>query len=441
MKRAALLACFSFVAFGVLPPIARAAIAIDPNSPSTLYFARSRGYFLRSDDGGTSWAVKSSGLPLQDVQAILALGTPTVLYAATDAGIYRSRDRGENWSTANAGLEGLTVFDVSGSPAQSVIFATTSSGAYKSSDAGASWVAAGALPAPAAIIAPDPTHPFIVYAGVSNSLYRSSDLGTTWVRTGAELPISTSAAIYSIAIDPNDPSTLMIVEASTLDGPRTHISDYELFVSHDRGNTVSRVPTPLDGGVLSAAFDSGSYACVGGHTSVATSADQGRNWSISSGANAFRFASSPGTPRVLAEGSDFTDQVLFLSDDHGYSWIRLPLSPCEGLREQLCLGQGRYRVGLSAFSGGQTLHGIAVPISPDAGAFWLFSENNLEVVVKIVDGRPFNGRFWFFAATLTDLGFTIGVETADHSNNRSFQQYPGEMRSFVDQSLWDPFPH
>lgn len=95
---------------------------------------------------------------------------------------------------------------------------------------------------------------------------------------------------------------------------------------------------------------------------------------------------------------------------------------------------------VTAFSGGQALHGIAVSITPYAGAFWLFSENNLEVVVKIVDGRPFNGRFWFFAATLTDLDFEIVVETADHSNNRGFQQYPGDMRSFVDQSLRDPLP-
>jgi hypothetical protein len=92
---------------------------------------------------------------------------------------------------------------------------------------------------------------------------------------------------------------------------------------------------------------------------------------------------------------------------------------------------GFYKVTLTAVSGGQEIPGIVFPMTADAGAFWLFSPNNLEVVVKIVDGRPVNGAYWFFAGTLTDVGYRIVVEDKNGSGLQ-FVQNQGEMRSFAD---------
>ncbi len=52
----------------------------------------------------------------------------------------------------------------------------------------------------------------------------------------------------------------------------------------------------------------------------------------------------------------------------------------------------------------------AVPLTPDTGAFWFFSPENLEIQIKVLDGCGVNDRFWVFAGGLTDTGVEITVE-------------------------------
>ena len=54
--------------------------------------------------------------------------------------------------------------------------------------------------------------------------------------------------------------------------------------------------------------------------------------------------------------------------------------------------------------------GQAVNLTPDTGYFWFFSHDNVEAVVKVLDGCGLNSRFWVFAAGLTDVEATITVE-------------------------------
>jgi len=51
----------------------------------------------------------------------------------------------------------------------------------------------------------------------------------------------------------------------------------------------------------------------------------------------------------------------------------------------------------------------AVPLTGDTGYFWFFSSNNVELVIKVVDGRAFNGFFWVFYGALSDVAYTITV--------------------------------
>jgi hypothetical protein len=57
------------------------------------------------------------------------------------------------------------------------------------------------------------------------------------------------------------------------------------------------------------------------------------------------------------------------------------------------------------------VHGSGVPVklTSDSGAFWFFSDTNYELMVKALDACSFNGRYWFFAAGLTDVGVEITV--------------------------------
>jgi hypothetical protein len=48
--------------------------------------------------------------------------------------------------------------------------------------------------------------------------------------------------------------------------------------------------------------------------------------------------------------------------------------------------------------------GKVLRLTPETVAFHFGNPSNLEVVVKVLDGRGVNGRYWIFAAGLTDVG-------------------------------------
>ncbi len=83
--------------------------------------------------------------------------------------------------------------------------------------------------------------------------------------------------------------------------------------------------------------------------------------------------------------------------------------PCVAGANVLCLNGSRFRVSASfqTTSGGGTA--TAVPLTGDTGYFWFFSSNNVEVVIKVVDGRAVNGRFWVFAGGLTNVNVVLTV--------------------------------
>jgi hypothetical protein len=58
---------------------------------------------------------------------------------------------------------------------------------------------------------------------------------------------------------------------------------------------------------------------------------------------------------------------------------------------------------------GGTGKGIAVPLTSDSGYFWFFENTNVELMVKMLDGRSVNGHFWLFWGALTDVQFTMTV--------------------------------
>src|SRR5262249_45590628 len=76
---------------------------------------------------------------------------------------------------------------------------------------------------------------------------------------------------------------------------------------------------------------------------------------------------------------------------------------CVPAPDALCL-DGRFRVGVQFTDprNGVRSAAVAVPLTGASGSFWFFGPENLELLVKIVDGRPVNDRFWFFHGGLSD---------------------------------------
>ncbi|MCG8457577.1 MAG: hypothetical protein MI919_14985 [Holophagales bacterium] len=98
--------------------------------------------------------------------------------------------------------------------------------------------------------------------------------------------------------------------------------------------------------------------------------------------------------------------------------IDLPLYPqgsC-GTGPSLCLGQGgRFRVDVDWQSSDDADVGKPHGLTRDTGHFWFFESDNVEVVLKVLDGCEINGHYWIYASGLTDVAVSLTVTDTETS--------------------------
>jgi uncharacterized delta-60 repeat protein len=83
-------------------------------------------------------------------------------------------------------------------------------------------------------------------------------------------------------------------------------------------------------------------------------------------------------------------------------------SPCVATDSSLCLG-GRFEVKATYSTASQAGQAHAAGITTDTGYFWFFNSQNVEAVIKTVDGCGLGGKYWVFGAGLTDVNTVITV--------------------------------
>jgi len=83
-------------------------------------------------------------------------------------------------------------------------------------------------------------------------------------------------------------------------------------------------------------------------------------------------------------------------------------------------------------AGGATGTGYGVPLSTDSGYFWFFDKANAELLVKVLDGRSVNGKFWVFFAALTDVGYTLTITDNETGAVKTYQGQQGVQKSGYD---------
>lgn len=112
---------------------------------------------------------------------------------------------------------------------------------------------------------------------------------------------------------------------------------------------------------------------------------------------------------------------------------------CQPAAERLCLLDGRFAVEIDwqDASSGTAGQGLRLPLTDDTGAFWFFRDDNPEVVVKVLDARTVNGRFWVFFASLTDVAFTLEVTDTATGETATYVNPDGTLASRGDT---DAFP-
>jgi hypothetical protein len=113
-----------------------------------------------------------------------------------------------------------------------------------------------------------------------------------------------------------------------------------------------------------------------------------------------------------------------------------PVAPfkCAADGQTLCLANGRFEVTIAwrDFQG-NTGAGEMVPIpgSGDSGLSYFFEADNLEVLIKVLDARVINGRFWVFYAATTSVELEIRVTDSVTGKVRVYLNELGRTASAI----------
>jgi ELWxxDGT repeat protein len=110
------------------------------------------------------------------------------------------------------------------------------------------------------------------------------------------------------------------------------------------------------------------------------------------------------------------------------------LAACAPSATRLCLQGGRFAVEATwrDFQG-KTGVGQAVPLpGGDTGYLWFFGADNVEVVLKVLDGRPVNGKFWVFYGALSSVEYTLTVTDTQTGQTRKYENPSGRLASVAD---------
>ena len=104
---------------------------------------------------------------------------------------------------------------------------------------------------------------------------------------------------------------------------------------------------------------------------------------------------------------------------------------CDDSGDAICLLGDRFMVSVAwrnqATGVSGTGHGAVFPQSDRSGTFWFFNAQNVELVVKVLDGSTINDFYWTFYGSLTDREYWITVvDTVDEDRaSRTYYNPPG----------------
>ncbi len=158
---------------------------IDPTATSTIFATTRQGIF-KSIDGGTNWALKSTGIGFNDI--VYKAGSTTTLFATASGSsrFYISTDNGENWTESSTGITNNGKLDIAVTAADpEQIIAINNRRVYKSTDGGANW---NAITTPGTLSTQGGYNQTVVVSPGDKNLmliggvhgWRSMDGGTTW---------------------------------------------------------------------------------------------------------------------------------------------------------------------------------------------------------------------------------------------------------------------
>jgi hypothetical protein len=436
--------------------------SIPPALPPEFLFAAASGVgVLRSDDSGDTWKSTGPGLQGHDAVALAlrqelrrdvpldVIAYSTTVFAGTaGAGVYRLAPGATAWISSNAGLTSLDIRalavggdGVVANDNRGVVYAGTADGLFASTDGGDTWIRKTAgLPSAAGVaitsLASDPSASATLYAGTTAGLFKSVDGGETWSQLD---PVPGSILFtLSVAVDPLVPSRLYADGAKTLPCAPVCLPIAFLLValrSLDDGATWSPVGTLGANFVraFAATPNLPSRAFAGAAASgVFESDDAGATWTASNDglgdAAVSLLVIDPALPSLIFAG---TSRGVFRAPLGQTAVTCFPGGPL------LCLNAQRFSASVVwRAAGGATSSGQAAPITDNTGAFWFFDPTNLELVIKVLDARSVNGKFWVFYGALSNVEYTVTVTDTLTGAVKTYFNPQGQLASVADTSAF-----
>ena len=139
-------------------------------------------------------------------------------------------------------------------------------------------------------------------------------------------------------------------------------------------------------------------------------------------------ADTPYTFRLRRDGEDgafeYSDEASMTTGGHA--------GVCRDGEAYLCLQNGRFELQAhwsnpdvaGDYGGGSA---APVEISDESGLFWFFEPENIELVVKVLDGAGINGNYWVFFGALSDVEYWLTVTDTVSLERRTYHNQPKQV--------------
>jgi photosystem II stability/assembly factor-like uncharacterized protein len=324
-----------------------AALAIDPQNPSTLYAgaigADSAGHAVvtvfKSTDGGAGWNEANSGMPgggmgadgfaFWSAFAIDPKNPSTVYVSRLSSGVYKSTNGGASWRPANSGMpmnipgdfRSCCVTAVTIDPQNpNTLYVSSANGViFKSTNGGATWTAASSVLAPpftlqpgpgANVLAIDPQRTGTLYAATQNGVSKSTDGGASWRAANSGLR---AIPVSSVVINPQISSFIYAGNLLTTDAGKSWFA-----LSSGLPFGVVLAIDPLTPGTVYAGRTTDGDSCSG---SIFKSLDGGQSWNDTRGGAGCLsvMVIDPQSTSTVYAGSSYGGSV-YKTVDGGTTW-------------------------------------------------------------------------------------------------------------------------
>jgi photosystem II stability/assembly factor-like uncharacterized protein len=249
-------------------------MAFHPTNSNIIYAAMASGGVFRSTDGGSTWDPISDDLPVLTIGAVaIDPQTPSTIYVGTGEanahsfswfgmGMYKSTDNGANWSyigleetryIARIVVDPMDTDRIWVAGTGSLFGTNPERGIYRSLDGGSSWDLNLSVSDSTAgtDVAIDPTRPDTVFAamwerhrgltyrrssGVTSGIYRSYDGGDTWAELTSGLPSGPEVGRIGLSVCASSPNVIYAI----YDIPADYPDCARVYKSTNGGNTWTR---------------------------------------------------------------------------------------------------------------------------------------------------------------------------------------------------------